>query len=208
MTLLELADGGQPLLPTGDGGLALTTTACRSPPSPRPRPRRSAPPAVPRRGLLPRRRQDEQGRLLHREPAVRRPEPPPQPLPQRLAADHHRARERRRGAGRGVQPANQPSSNSTTVRRWSNSSTTVRTNTAAVRPGRERAQYRYPGPKPRTRRSRSSCSPTPSSAARSMSEPTAARVEARPPVVDGRLLDGQFDECDLTMASWSSSSGR
>jgi hypothetical protein len=62
-------------------------------------------------------------------------------------------------------------------------------------------QYRYPGPKPKSREIAivmlaDGCE----SAARALSEPTAPRIEA---LVDDlamkRLLDGQFDECDLTL---------
>jgi len=62
-------------------------------------------------------------------------------------------------------------------------------------------QYRYPGPKPKTRETAlvmlADCV---ESAARCLHDPTAARIEAL--VHDlalKRLLDGQFDDCDLTM---------
>ena len=63
------------------------------------------------------------------------------------------------------------------------------------------AQYRYPGPKPRTREiAIVMLADAVESAARSMSEPTAARVEALVHDLSmKRLMDGQFDECDLTM---------
>ncbi len=62
-------------------------------------------------------------------------------------------------------------------------------------------QYRYPGPKPKTKEVAivmlADCV---ESASRCLDEPTASRVEA---LVHGlamkRLLDGQFDECDLMM---------
>ena len=63
-------------------------------------------------------------------------------------------------------------------------------------------QYRYPGPKPKTKEVAilmlSDCC---ESATRAMPEPNAGRIESL--VKDlfmKRLLDGQFDDCDLTMA--------
>ena len=63
------------------------------------------------------------------------------------------------------------------------------------------AQYRYPGPKPRTREiAIVMLADAVESAARSMNEPTAARVEALVHDLSmKRLMDGQFDECDLTL---------
>ena len=63
------------------------------------------------------------------------------------------------------------------------------------------AQYRYPGPKPRSREvAIVMLADAVESAARSMTEPTASRVEALVHDLSmKRLLDGQFDECDLTM---------
>jgi cyclic-di-AMP phosphodiesterase PgpH len=62
-------------------------------------------------------------------------------------------------------------------------------------------QYRYPGPKPRTREIAAvMISDAVESAARSMAEMSAARIEGLiHDIVMKRLLDGQFDECDLTM---------
>ena len=62
-------------------------------------------------------------------------------------------------------------------------------------------QYRYPGPKPRSKEVAivmiaDACE----SASRAMPEPTASRVETLiHDIVMKRLLDGQFDECELTM---------
>ena len=63
------------------------------------------------------------------------------------------------------------------------------------------AQYRYPGPKPRNKEvAIVMLADAVESAARSMSEPTASRVEALVHDLSmKRLMDGQFDECDLTM---------
>jgi putative nucleotidyltransferase with HDIG domain len=61
--------------------------------------------------------------------------------------------------------------------------------------------YRYPGPKPRTKEAAIlMLADAVESATRSLREPTPSRIEA---VVQGlankRLMDGQFDECDLTL---------
>ena len=62
-------------------------------------------------------------------------------------------------------------------------------------------QYRYPGPKPRSREvAVVMIADAAESASRAMPEPTASRVEALVhDLIMKRLLDGQFDECDLTM---------
>jgi hypothetical protein len=62
-------------------------------------------------------------------------------------------------------------------------------------------QYRYPGPKPRSKETAivMMCDAV-ESACRAMPEPTPARVEGLVhDLAMKRLLDGQFDECDLTM---------
>jgi len=68
-------------------------------------------------------------------------------------------------------------------------------------PGVSEMQYRYPGPKPRTREvAIVMVADASESACRAMPEPTASRVEALVhELTMKRLLDGQFDECDLTM---------
>jgi cyclic-di-AMP phosphodiesterase PgpH len=78
------------------------------------------------------------------------------------------------------------------------------TQTAQRQPGGPavaEAQYRYPGPKPRTKEiAIVMLADAVESAARSMSEATGARVEALVHDLSmKRLMDGQFDECDLTM---------
>jgi len=68
-------------------------------------------------------------------------------------------------------------------------------------PGVSEMQYRYPGPKPRSKEVAivMICDAA-ESACRAMPEPTAGRVEGLVhELVMRRLLDGQFDECDLTM---------
>jgi putative nucleotidyltransferase with HDIG domain len=68
-------------------------------------------------------------------------------------------------------------------------------------PGVSEMQYRYPGPKPRSKEVAivMICDAA-ESACRAMPEPTAGRVEGLVhELIMRRLLDGQFDECDLTM---------
>jgi cyclic-di-AMP phosphodiesterase PgpH len=62
-------------------------------------------------------------------------------------------------------------------------------------------EYRYPGPKPRTREvAILMLADAVESATRSMSEPTPARIDQLVrDLANKRLLDGQFDECDLTL---------
>ncbi|MBC8107211.1 MAG: HDIG domain-containing protein, partial [Anaerolineae bacterium] len=62
-------------------------------------------------------------------------------------------------------------------------------------------QYRYPGPKPKSKEIAvvmlADCV---ESATRAMAEPTASRIESLVhDLAMKRLMDGQFDECDLTM---------
>jgi len=68
-------------------------------------------------------------------------------------------------------------------------------------PAISEAQYRYPGPKPRSKEvAIVMLADAVESAARSMIEPTGGRVETLVHELSmKRLLDGQFDECDLTM---------
>jgi cyclic-di-AMP phosphodiesterase PgpH len=64
----------------------------------------------------------------------------------------------------------------------------------------EESQYRYAGPKPRTRETAIvMLADAVESAGRAMAEPTANRIETLVhDIVMNRLLDGQFDECNLT----------
>jgi putative nucleotidyltransferase with HDIG domain len=66
----------------------------------------------------------------------------------------------------------------------------------------EDGQYRYPGPKPRTRETAIvMVADAVESASRTMVEPTANRIETLVhDLVMKRLLDGQFDEADLTFS--------
>ena len=65
----------------------------------------------------------------------------------------------------------------------------------------EEIEYRYPGPRPRTREvAILMLSDAVESATRSMSDPTPARIDQLVrELANKRLLDGQFDECDLTL---------
>jgi hypothetical protein len=68
-------------------------------------------------------------------------------------------------------------------------------------PAISEVQYRYPGPKPRTKEiAIVMISDAAESATRAMNEPNAPRIEQLvQDLVMKRLLDGQFDDCDLTM---------
>lgn len=63
------------------------------------------------------------------------------------------------------------------------------------------SEFRYPGPKPRSKESAilmlcDGCE----GAVRALTEPTPTRIESTVHnVVKGRLMDGQFDECDITL---------
>ncbi len=62
-------------------------------------------------------------------------------------------------------------------------------------------EYRYPGPRPRTKEAAvlMICDAV-ESATRAMSEPTPSRIEALVrSLANKRLLDGQFDDCELTL---------
>lgn len=67
--------------------------------------------------------------------------------------------------------------------------------------GPQEIEYRYPGPKPHTKEVAilMLCDAV-ESAARSMANPTPGRIEAMTrAIASKRLMDGQFDECDLTL---------
>jgi cyclic-di-AMP phosphodiesterase PgpH len=68
-------------------------------------------------------------------------------------------------------------------------------------PAISETQYRYPGPKPRSKESAIlMIADAAESATRAMPEPNPQRIEALvEDLIGKRLLDGQFDECDLTM---------
>jgi putative nucleotidyltransferase with HDIG domain len=68
-------------------------------------------------------------------------------------------------------------------------------------PAVSEVQYRYPGPKPRSKEAAIvMIADAVESATRAMQEPTPQRVESLvEDIIMRRLLDGQFDECELTM---------
>jgi putative nucleotidyltransferase with HDIG domain len=72
---------------------------------------------------------------------------------------------------------------------------------APNQPGVSEMQYRYPGPKPKSKEiAVVMLADAVESATRSMAEPNASRIEALVhELAMKRLLDGQFDESDLTM---------
>ncbi|GJM19205.1 MAG: 7TM receptor with intracellular metal dependent phosphohydrolase [Phycisphaeraceae bacterium] len=66
----------------------------------------------------------------------------------------------------------------------------------------DEVDYRYPGPRPRTKEvAITMLSDAVESATRTLPEPTPARIEALVrQIAQARLMDGQFDDCDLTLA--------
>jgi putative nucleotidyltransferase with HDIG domain len=73
--------------------------------------------------------------------------------------------------------------------------------TAPDQPAISEMQYRYPGPRPRTKEiAIVMIADAVESATRAMPEPNASRIESLVhDIVTRRLMDGQFDECDLSM---------
>mgnify|MGYP002138352940 CR=1 FL=1 len=65
----------------------------------------------------------------------------------------------------------------------------------------EEFEYRYPGPRPQTREAAIlMLSDGIESATRTLAEPTPARIEALVrAMANKRLMDGQFEECDITL---------
>ena len=211
MTLLELADA-QPAAaaPARDrGARARTTTACRSPRSPRPPPRRSAPTRcsaasaayyhdvgkINKADYFIENQTDGENRHINLTPSVslliiighvkdgvelaKEYNLPTQHLPVHPAAPRH-------DAGRVLLPPGRARS---------------RTQREPDGPAISETQYRYPGPKPRSKEiAIVMIADAVESATRAMAEPTASRIEALVhDLAMKRLLDGQFDECDLTM---------
>jgi putative nucleotidyltransferase with HDIG domain len=68
-------------------------------------------------------------------------------------------------------------------------------------PAISEVQYRYPGPRPRSKEiAIVMIADAVESATRAMSDPSASRIEALVhDIIMKRLLDGQFDDCDLSM---------
>ncbi|MGV6814321.1 MAG: HD family phosphohydrolase [Phycisphaerales bacterium] len=69
----------------------------------------------------------------------------------------------------------------------------------------DEVDYRYPGPRPRTKEvAITMLSDAVESATRTLTDPTPARIDALVrSLANKRLMDGQFDECDLTFAELS-----
>ncbi|MEA2736075.1 MAG: cyclic-di-AMP phosphodiesterase PgpH [Humisphaera sp.] len=78
---------------------------------------------------------------------------------------------------------------------------TKKDQSAPDQPAISEVQYRYPGPRPRTKEiAIVMVADAVESATRAMQEPSAGRIEALVhELVMKRLLDGQFDDCDLSM---------
>jgi hypothetical protein len=70
------------------------------------------------------------------------------------------------------------------------------------RPGVEESAFRYPGPKPQSREAGVlMLADAVESASRTLSDPTPKRIENLVhDIAMNRLLDGQFDECSLTLS--------
>jgi membrane-associated HD superfamily phosphohydrolase len=70
------------------------------------------------------------------------------------------------------------------------------------RPGVEESAFRYPGPKPQSREAGVlMLADAVESASRTLSDPTPKRIENLVhDIAMSRLLDGQFDECALTLS--------
>src|SRR5205085_9113427 len=71
----------------------------------------------------------------------------------------------------------------------------------SVEPTISEQQYRYPGPRPRSKEAAIvMVADAVESATRAMPEPNPGRIEGLVhDIIMKRLLDGQFDECDITM---------
>jgi membrane-associated HD superfamily phosphohydrolase len=69
----------------------------------------------------------------------------------------------------------------------------------------DEVDYRYPGPKPQTKEvAITMLADAVESATRSLTDPTPARIDALVrSLANKRLMDGQFDECDLTFRELS-----
>jgi membrane-associated HD superfamily phosphohydrolase len=65
----------------------------------------------------------------------------------------------------------------------------------------EEIEYRYPGPKPHTKEAAIlMLADAVESATRTMTEPTPSRIDALVrALANKRLMDGQFDDCELTL---------
>ena len=158
---------------------APTSTPCVWPISSRPRPTPAAPtPCFARSARLPRHRQDQQARVLHRKPG-RRAQPPRQALARHEPADHRRATSRTawKWPGNTACPRRSPASSSrTTAPPWSNISTTPPGSraTAGAAPPPRSLSSATPVPTPQTREAAIiMLADSVESAVRSLDDPTA-----------------------------------
>jgi cyclic-di-AMP phosphodiesterase PgpH len=100
-----------------------------------------------------------------------------------------------------IMPFIQQHHGTTLVEFFYHKASTKQGQTAPDQPAISEVQYRYPGPRPRTKEiAIVMIADAVESATRAMQEPSAGRIEALVhELVMKRLLDGQFDECDLSM---------
>jgi len=100
-----------------------------------------------------------------------------------------------------IMPFIQQHHGTTLVEFFYHQAVTKKDQVAPDQPAISEVQYRYPGPRPRTKEiAIVMVADAVESATRAMQEPSAGRIEALVhELVMKRLLDGQFDDCDLSM---------
>jgi hypothetical protein len=100
-----------------------------------------------------------------------------------------------------IMPFIQQHHGTTLVEFFYHQAVTKKDQAAPDQPAISEVQYRYPGPRPRTKEiAIVMVADAVESATRAMQEPSAGRIEALVhDIVMKRLLDGQFDDCDLSM---------
>ena len=160
--------------------------------------------AGPRGGLLPRHRQDAQARLLRRKPGPR--QPPRVARAGHEHADHHRPHQGRSRPGPAASPAAADHRLHRAAPRHDAGRILLppRQRTQRIgsrRPEVDESDFRYPGPKPQTKEAAVlMLADAVESASRALVEPTPARIESLVEEISmKRLLDGQFDDCGLTL---------
>src|SRR5688500_17085268 len=100
-----------------------------------------------------------------------------------------------------IMPFIQQHHGTTLVEFFYHQAVTKKDQVAPDQPAISEVQYRYPGPRPRTKEiAIVMIADAVESATRAMQDPSAGRIEALVhELVMKRLLDGQFDDCDLSM---------
>src|SRR5687768_2293025 len=100
-----------------------------------------------------------------------------------------------------IMPFIQQHHGTTLVEFFYHQAVTKKDQSAPDQPAISEVQYRYPGPRPRTKEiAIVMIADAVESATRAMQDPSAGRIEALVhELVMKRLLDGQFDDCDLSM---------